>query len=725
MKKHPVRLPKHSKENYVRLRPILAMVPVVFIIFFAPAGFMLYGSPTNEANTCDHAPDVIYHSGIIVTMDPALPLAQAIAVTSDTIRAVGSDDEILSLLLPGCATRIVNLMGLTVLPGFNDSHSHWFSWREHICSVTGNTSYPPLEDIMHTLSRNGWTSISELNFGRPDYAPEHLDNALDLDARGELSVRLNGYWGTLDDTSLIEVLADSARTPGRVYSDRIRAPGVKLYVDDPFGTADILSSEETLNLVQAAHNHGWQVTAHAVNESAVEKILNAYENVLGIESNENYRHRIEHAVKVSDDQLERMQQKGIIASIQLMGPPDWPDQSTFQTYISNTNPEWCLRWNDFVESVPGGLAVTGSTDAPFNDSVCDYSPFRVIYQAVTRRGYLDREHAEWELAQRLTIENSLRLLTSSGAYATFEENIKGTLTPGKWADLVIVSENPLDVTAPEDLLTIENYLTMVGGRIEYCNDLVYPDLCASVDTFPVGPFFVRASNYLPDQTPDLAFDGNTQTNWGAGDHAPQWIEIDLLDELRIAGIDLRVEQWPAGETRHQIHVKRNDPVASYELLHEFVGHTATDQILSYSAPSDMDAYRYFRVVTVESPSWVAWKDIYLFEQDPTSVANDDSRTPNSFALRQNYPNPFNPETVIQYEVSSNAYVSLTVFDVMGRIVRILVDNQYTPPGVHSVTWDGQNTAGNVLASGIYFYRIRYREDDGTTHQFVRNMHFIR
>jgi predicted amidohydrolase YtcJ len=704
---------------------VVVSVLLFFVAFFAASGFVLYGSPTNETEACVLAPDIIYHSGVIVTMDPANPLAQAIAVSADTIVAVGSDEEVLALLLPGCGTRIVNLMGLTILPGFNDSHSHWFSWREHICSVSGTTSYPPLEDIMRILSENGWTSISELNFGRPDYAPEHLDNALDLDVRGELSVRLNGYWGTLDDTSLIEVLADSSRTPDRVYSDRIRAPGVKLYVDDPFGTTDILSWEETLDLVQTAHSHGWQITAHAVNESAVEKILSAYENVLGAESNENYRHRIEHAVKVSDDQLERMKQKGIVASIQLMGPPDWPDQTTFQTYISNTNPEWCLRWNDFVGSEAEGLAVTGSTDAPFNDSVCDYSPFRVIYQAVTRQGYLDREHADWELAQRLTIENSLRLLTSEGAYATFEENVKGTLAPGKWADLIVVSENPLDVAAPEDLLAIENYLTMVGGRIEYCNDLVLPDLCMPFENFPVDSFFVRASNYLSDQTPDLAFDGNTQTNWGAGDHAPQWIEIDLLDELRIAGIDLRVDQWPAGETWHQIHAKRNDPVAPYVLLHEFNEHTATDQVLTYSAPPDIEAYRYFRIVTTESPSWVAWKEIYLFEQDPTSVEKNDPHVPYSFALRQNYPNPFNPETVIQYDVPSNAFVFLTIFDVMGRKVRTLIDNHYTSAGGYSVTWDGRNTAGRILASGMYFYRVQFRGDDGTVYQFVRKMHFLK
>jgi len=100
--------------------------------------------------------------------------------------------------------------------------------------VNKETTYPSLEEIMQMLSANGWTGISELNFGHPDYAPEHLINALDLDSRGELSVRLNGYWGTLDDVSLVNVLADSGRLPSNVYSQRIHAPGIKMYIEDLF-----------------------------------------------------------------------------------------------------------------------------------------------------------------------------------------------------------------------------------------------------------------------------------------------------------------------------------------------------------------------------------------------------------------------------------------------------------------------------------------------------------
>ena len=676
-------------QGHLRLFPVL-LFPICLLL--AP--------PANaQPASCDDAPDLIFHHGTLLTMDEAHPRAEALAIQGKTLLAIGSNEDVLALHQPSCGTQVIDLHGLTLMPGFIDSHAHWFSWREHICSVTGETTYPNLEDIMAQLSAHGWTSIAELNFGRPDVAPEHLDNALDLDARGLLSVRLNGYWGTLDDGSLIDVLADAHRTPATFYSDRIRARGVKMYVDDPFGTTDILSQEETNQLVQAAHDAGWQVAAHAVNESAVEKILTAYEQVLGTASNEQARHRIEHAVKVNDNQLQRMRQKGIIASFQLLGPPDWPSQETFQTYISNTHPEWALRWKDFVDATAEGLHEAGSTDAPFNEAPCDYSPFRSIYQAVTRMGYLDRDHAPWELAQRLTVENSLRLLTIEGAYATFEEEVKGSLTPGKWADLVVLSDNPMAVATPEALLDINALLTIVGGTVEYCDATAPYDLCNPSETFPVDSVLVTASRYLPDHTPDLAFDGHTDTHWGAGDHAPQWIQVDMGKDVRIAGIDLMVEQFPEGQTVHEIWASSNTPGAPLERLHTFSQHTATDQLLSYKAPPSLAAYRYYRILSTESPSWISWKEITFHPPVATAMASSDPGIPQAYALQQNYPNPFNPVTTISFELPEPGPVSLTIYDVWGREIAQLEAGTFAA-GRFETTWDA-----SLVQSGIYFYRL--------------------
>lgn len=655
----------------------------------------------DDPDDCDAAPDAVL-IGDVVTMDGDNPQAEAVAVKADTIMAVGTRDEILALRRPGCGTAVSDLGSLTILPGFNDSHSHWFSWSEHICAMSGETTYPELEEIMAMVSRNGWTSFTELNFGRPDFAPAHLTNALDLSERGELSVRLNGYWGTMDDPSMIDVLADAGRTPSTFYADRVRAPGVKMYVDDPFGGSDILSQEETTALVAKAHADGWQVAAHAVNESGVEKILVAFETVLGAETNETRRHRIEHAVKVTNEQLDRMKAKGIIASFQLLGPADWPTQSDFGDRFLGSNPEWTMRWKDFVESRSGGLRTTGSTDAPFNEAPCNYSPFEMVYQAVTRDGYVDRTPADWELDQRLTTQQALELLTIDGAYATFEEDVKGSLSAGKWADYVVVSDNPLEAPTPEDLRDIEVLMTVVGGEHEYCNAEALGTACDPITTFLVDEGVVSASRYLEDQTPDLAFDGDLNTNWGAGDHPPQWIQIEFPEAITIAGIDMVVDQFPAGRTVHEVWA--GDPGSELELLERFGMDTETDQVITYEAPTDIPAYRIFQVKSVLSLSWASWKEITVRRASATSV---DGTNPDALALAlgQNFPNPFATRTTVSFRLPPGEVGQLVVYDLFGRPVRTWKLHA-THPRSDYLTWDGTDDSGNPVATGVYLYRLR-------------------
>lgn len=86
--------------------------------------------------------------------------------------------------------------------------------------------------------------------------------------------------------------------------------------------------------------------------------------------------------------------------------------------------------------------------------------------------------------------------------------------------------------------------------------------------------------------------------------------------------------------------------------------------------------------------------------DPISV-------PANFSLEQNYPNPFNPTTTIKLTVPEAAEVNLSIYDIMGRMVRTLI-NENLPAGNHSVLWDGKDEAGNLLSSGIYFYRLHYQ-----------------
>ncbi len=89
---------------------------------------------------------------------------------------------------------------------------------------------------------------------------------------------------------------------------------------------------------------------------------------------------------------------------------------------------------------------------------------------------------------------------------------------------------------------------------------------------------------------------------------------------------------------------------------------------------------------------------------PTSVGNPSNQIPTPFAISQNYPNPFNPTTQFDYAVSSRSFVSITVYDLLGREVKSLVSDEKAA-GVYKAEWDGTDNAGTVLPSGMYLYRM--------------------
>ena len=78
--------------------------------------------------------------------------------------------------------------------------------------------------------------------------------------------------------------------------------------------------------------------------------------------------------------------------------------------------------------------------------------------------------------------------------------------------------------------------------------------------------------------------------------------------------------------------------------------------------------------------------------------------PDEFALHQNYPNPFNPVTTIHYDIPEETHVNLIVYDILGREVKMLL-NQTEQPGYKSIRWNGRNNAGQEISAGMYFYRL--------------------
>ena len=87
------------------------------------------------------------------------------------------------------------------------------------------------------------------------------------------------------------------------------------------------------------------------------------------------------------------------------------------------------------------------------------------------------------------------------------------------------------------------------------------------------------------------------------------------------------------------------------------------------------------------------------------VSNERGETPEGFVLNQNYPNPFNPTTNIAFDLPSAVNVKLTIYNNLGEEVAVLINNENRAPGSHNVQWDGRDTVGKLVASGLYVYKL--------------------
>lgn len=392
-------------------------------------------------------PDIIIYNGDIITMEDSSVQVEAVAIRNGTIVAVGSETEILAMV--GSNTSIMDLDGRTLLPGFIDSHTHDMGDR----NLTNQTT--PEEVIEHLLS-SGWTSISELFVNQ-----DRLDNLRALDQEGELRIRVNAY---LPLSWQFERFGDwyKAYEPGQVFSSKLRIGGVKIFMDGSYVyPIHFFNQTELEQLVQEAHDAGFQIAVHSIVDNSTDVVLDAFESVLGSESNDLYRHRIEHLILLRDDQIQRMSDLGILASIQMSWfTSDWRDAGSFP--LLDSYPHLVARWYDLLDA---GVPCIGSTDYPWNQPDVRSAP-KVLSFAVTRVGTLGYTPTSWMLDQRLSVEQALHLLTIDAAYGTFQEDIKGSIKVGKLADLVVLSDNPLTIPT-SSIADLDVELTMIGGVIEY------------------------------------------------------------------------------------------------------------------------------------------------------------------------------------------------------------------------------------------------------------------
>jgi hypothetical protein len=539
----------------------------------------LLGSPTSAfaGNPGVHA-DIVVTRGKLLTMDPKLPGAEAMAITGHHIQAVGSSDDISNLVGPN--TKVIDAEGMTVVPGFIDGHSHPVV-AEH--AVSANVNLPRIADVkqalrqqasktppghwvrgemyddtkfvdgrplnlkdldeaipdhpVFVLHRGGHTAVINtkafevagitMETPDPDGGKYYRENGAFTGKVAELAMLAlyeHGTWPVIDrevrqdsvrvasarmasfgltsttdawgnsanlialqdaraadqlhfrvsfmpggDDSIYQSLKDAGIRSG-FGDDMLRIGAVKYAADgsasertmrmstpylgrpDDYGILT-MGQQEIDAAVDDAVAHNFRIGIHANGDIAIDMVLKAYERVLKDQTGENPRYRLEHCSLINPDLLARIKNTGSIP---------FP----FYTYAYFHGNKWTEYGEEKMQHMfahrsflDHGIPVAPASDYPPGP----FEPMMAIQSMVTRQ---DTQGRIWGPSQRISVSEALQICTVNGAYSSFEENIKGSLTAGKLADFVILEKDPHKVD-PNTIIDIKVMRTVMGGRTTY------------------------------------------------------------------------------------------------------------------------------------------------------------------------------------------------------------------------------------------------------------------
>ena len=530
------------------------------------------------AVSCDNSKqpaDMIITNARIWTGNEAQPYAEAMAVSGDTIAAIGSSREVMRF--NSGASTVIDLGGRFIMPGFIDSHIHMLQGGENLASVQLRDADTPelfisrIKEYAATLKPGewilggdwdgkGWETLPHrdwIDSVTPDNPVfvSRLDGHMALansaamklagvdrrvkdvsggtierDARGEptgifkdnamdlIFVKVPSSSYEEIDRALVaamKYLASNGVTSAHsvdaaAYADgiaRVRARGeqitriyylqtisrwkdlkkqldsegrgdkwvstggVKGFVDGSLGshtaafiepytdlrtdTGLFVNSEEDLyNWISESDKAGLQVVIHAIGDRAINTLLNIYERVATENGDRDRRFRIEHSQHIAPADIPRYGKLKVIASMQPYHAID--DGRWAEEYIGPERVKTTYAFRSLLDS--------GATLAFGSDwFVAPATPLEGIYAAVTRRTLDGKNPDGWVPEQKITVEEALKAYTVNGAYASFEEDIKGTLEPGKLADFVVLDR---DITAidPAEIWDMKVQQTWVGGK---------------------------------------------------------------------------------------------------------------------------------------------------------------------------------------------------------------------------------------------------------------------
>ncbi len=530
------------------------------------------------------AADIIVVNAKVRTMDPAKPLAEAVAITANRITDVGSSAEISQLAGP--RTQVIDAGGRLVLPGFNDSHVHFVSGGFHISGIhlrdaktpqefaarigefaktqpkgrwiTGgewdHEAWPgaplPTKDLIDPVTPNtavfvsrldghmalanslalklagvtadtkdppGGTIVRDSRTGQPTgilkdaamslvfqkipastraekldaakAASEHaasvgVTSVQDMSAgadvgvyqelleRGELKTRIYAVaplpaWERLANTGVRAAFGDPMLRVGGLkgFSDGSLGSSTAWFFDayesspDNFGLpADEMFPEGAmLERIKGADRAGLQVMVHAIGDRANDAMLSIFEQVTRANGNRDRRFRIEHAQHLRLGDIPRFARAHVVASMQPYHAADdgrWAEKRIGRKRLRGTYA--------FRSLLDAGVMLAFGSDW----TVAPLDPLQGIAAAVTRQTLDGKNPNGWIPEQKITVEEAMRAYTVGSAYAEFAEKSKGTITPGKLADLVMLSQDIFQIP-PDQISRAKVLWTIMDGRVVF------------------------------------------------------------------------------------------------------------------------------------------------------------------------------------------------------------------------------------------------------------------
>lgn len=314
--------------------------------------------------------------------------------------------------------------------------------------------------ITKMMAKSGVTSVTDA-YGNQQFLTAYRD-ALKAN---ELSTRINCMIGYFEIDSMIE---QGIKTGDG--DEWVRIGGMKLTCDGsisertarlskPYiGSVDdygiiVMDEEELYNYAIKAQKANWQIGIHANGDVGIEKSLNVFEKIQKEHPRIDPRFRLEHCTVINKNILKRIKNLNAIPN-------------PFSTYVYFHGEKMVAYGKERLEHMfavksflDAGINVTQTSDYPPGP----FEPMMAIQSSVTRT---DMSGNVWGPSQKITVEEAIKVGTINGAYASYEENIKGSLEVNKLADLVVLEKDPTQVN-PNTIIDIKIERTMVNGKWVY------------------------------------------------------------------------------------------------------------------------------------------------------------------------------------------------------------------------------------------------------------------